>query len=80
MMMGSVTRIDWDDPTEALPAFLTVLGIPLCYSIADGLTLGFISYPIIKLLSGRGREVGVLMYGLAAVLVCYFLFVRAGLA
>ena len=48
---------------------LTLIGIPLSYSIADGLALGFISYPIIKLLSGRGREVGWLTYLLALVLL-----------
>ena len=53
------------------------LGIPLTYSIADGLALGFISYPIIKLFSGRGREIGWLTYVLAVVLVFYFIFIRS---
>jgi AGZA family xanthine/uracil permease-like MFS transporter len=57
-----------------------MLGIPLSFSIADGLALGFISYPIVKLLSGRRKEVGWLMYVLAAVLIVYFLFVKAGQA
>jgi AGZA family xanthine/uracil permease-like MFS transporter len=56
MMIRNVTKIDWNDATESVPAFLTMIGIPLSYSIADGLALGFISYPVIKLLSGRGRE------------------------
>ena len=47
---------------DQLSSFLTMIGIPLSYSIADGLALGFISYPIIKLFSGKGREVGVLTY------------------
>ena len=55
MMIRNVTKIDWNDATESVPAFLTMIGIPLSYSIADGLALGFISFPIIKLLSGRGR-------------------------
>jgi AGZA family xanthine/uracil permease-like MFS transporter len=79
MMMQNVTRIDWQDASEALPAFLTLLGIPLSYSIADGLALGFISYPLIKLLCGRGREIGWLTYVLAVVLVLYFLLVRGTL-
>jgi AGZA family xanthine/uracil permease-like MFS transporter len=54
-----------------------MIGIPLSYSIADGLALGFISFPVIKLLSGRGREVGWLTYLLAVVLVLYFIFVRS---
>jgi AGZA family xanthine/uracil permease-like MFS transporter len=77
MMMQNVAKIDWKDYTESVPAFLTLIGIPLSYSIADGLALGFISYPIIKLLSGRGREVGWLTYLLAVVLVLYFIFVRS---
>jgi AGZA family xanthine/uracil permease-like MFS transporter len=77
MMVRSVVRIDWSDPSESVPAFLTLIGIPLSFSIADGLALGLISYPIIKLLSGRGREVGWLMYLLAAVLVAYFVAVRS---
>jgi AGZA family xanthine/uracil permease-like MFS transporter len=77
MMMQNVAKIQWNDPTEAVPAFLTLLGIPLSYSIADGLALGFISYPILKLCTGRGRETGWLSYGLAAVLLAYFVFVRS---
>jgi AGZA family xanthine/uracil permease-like MFS transporter len=77
MMIRNVTKIDWNDATESVPAFLTMIGIPLSYSIADGLALGFISYPIIKLLSGRGREAGWLTYLLAVVLVLYFIFVRS---
>jgi AGZA family xanthine/uracil permease-like MFS transporter len=76
MMMQNVSKIDWKDYTESIPAFLIIIGIPLSYSIADGLALGFISYPIIKALSGRGREVGWLTYLLAIVLLLYFVFVR----
>jgi AGZA family xanthine/uracil permease-like MFS transporter len=77
MMIRNVTKIDWNDATESVPAFLTMIGIPLSYSIADGLALGFISFPIIKLLSGRSREIGWLTYLLAVVLVLYFIFVRS---
>lgn len=79
MMLQNVAKIDWRDQTESIPAFLTLIGIPLTYSIADGLALGFISYPIIKFGSGRGREVGWLTYVLAAVLITYFVFVRSNL-
>jgi AGZA family xanthine/uracil permease-like MFS transporter len=79
MMMQNVAKIDWKDYTESVPAFLTLIGIPLTYSIADGLALGFIAYPIIKLLAGRGREAGWLAYLLALVLVAYFIFVRSRL-
>jgi AGZA family xanthine/uracil permease-like MFS transporter len=79
MMMQNVSKIDWEDHSEGIPAFLTIVGIPLFYSIADGLALGFVCYPIVKLLGGRGREVKWLMYVIAALLVLYFLFVRARL-
>ena len=77
MMMQNVAKIEWRDYTESIPAFLTLIGIPLSYSIADGLALGFISYPIIKFSSGRGREAGWLGYVLALVLLLYFIFVRS---
>jgi AGZA family xanthine/uracil permease-like MFS transporter len=76
LMMRNAARIAWHDFTEAIPAFVMMIGVPLCYSIADGLALGFVSYPVIKLLSGRGREVRWLMYVLAVVLALYFVFVR----
>jgi AGZA family xanthine/uracil permease-like MFS transporter len=76
MMIRNVTKIDWQDHTESIPAFLVLIGIPLSYSIADGLALGFISYPLIKCLSGRRREVGWLTVVLGLVLVLYFVFVR----
>jgi len=77
MMMQNVAKIDWKDYTESIPAFLIIIGIPLSYSIADGLALGFISYAIIKALSGRGRDISWLTYILALVLVLYFVFVRS---
>ena len=80
MMMSNASRIDWDDASESVPAFLTMVGIPLAYSIADGLALGFISYPILKMLTGKGRQIGMMSYAIAALLVFYFVFVRAGLA
>ncbi len=75
-MIKSVKKIDWDDASESIPAFLTMIGIPFCYSIADGLALGFISYPVIKLLSGRGRDVSWLMAVVAVLLLAYFIFWR----
>ena len=79
MMMSSASRIEWDDASESIPAFLAMAGIPLTYSIADGLALGFISYPVLKVLTGRGREIGAMSYAIAALLALYFVFVRARL-
>lgn len=77
MMIRGVTKIDWSNYAESMPAFLLIVGIPLTYSIADGLALGFISYPVVKLLAGQGRDVKWLMYLMAVVLVLYFVLVRA---
>ena len=76
MMFWNVTKIEWSNYAEAMPAFLIVLGIPLTFSIGDGLALGFIFYPVVKLLAGQGRQVRPVMYVLAALLVGYFAFVR----
>jgi adenine/guanine/hypoxanthine permease len=76
MMMRNVLKIEWDNYAECMPTFLVIIGIPLSFSIADGLALGFIAYPIIKVLAGQGRDVKWLMYVMAAVLVAYFVFVR----
>ena len=75
MMIGNVRHIEWDNFAESIPAFLILIGIPMTYSIADGLALGFIAYPIIKLLAGQGRDVKWLMYVMAVVLVAYFVLV-----
>ncbi len=79
LMIQGIAGIDWTDFSEALPAFFTMIAIPLTYSIGDGLAAGFISYPLIKLLAGKGREVNWLMYLMAFVLLFYFILVRAGL-
>jgi len=78
LMMRNVTKIDWDNPAEVLPSFLIVIGIPMTYSIADGLALGFIAYPVVKLIAGQGRDVRWLMIVMALVLVAYFVLVRMG--
>jgi len=72
MMARNVTKISWSDPTEGVPAFLTVIGIPLTNSVADGLALGLISYPVIKALGGKPKEVSGTMWLLAAMLAVYF--------
>jgi AGZA family xanthine/uracil permease-like MFS transporter len=75
MMLANVTKIEWGNFAESFPSFLIILGIPLTFSIADGLALGFIAYPIVKFFAGQGRDVKWLMYVMAAVLIAYFLLV-----
>jgi adenine/guanine/hypoxanthine permease len=62
MMMDSVTKIRWSDPTESIPAFLTALTMPLAVSITDGIAFGFIACALLKLATGRGRELSWLGY------------------
>jgi adenine/guanine/hypoxanthine permease len=66
MMMSGVRTIDWDDPTEGIPAFLTIVMMPLTVSITDGIAFGFISYALLKLGTGRFREAHWLVYLFAA--------------
>jgi len=74
LMMNVIRNIDFEDPTEALPAFFVLATIPFTFSIADGIGVGFISYCILKLVSGRAREVHPLLWILAGVFVIYFLY------
>jgi len=75
LMMKCIKRIDWDDYSEAIPAFLTLIIMPLTSSIAHGLAIGFISYPLIKALSGRAKEVHWLVYSLAALFVLRYILI-----
>ncbi len=72
-MMKQVHRIDWHDSTEAFPAFLTIIAMPLTFSIANGIALGMIVFPFLKLLAGRIREVHWVNWILAIAFIAYFL-------
>ena len=74
MMMTNVSDLDWDDFTEVLPAFVAMIAMPLTYSISNGIALGFILYPLVKLFTGKGKEVSTLVYVLGAVFIAYFLW------
>ncbi len=74
LMARNVARIDWDDPTEAFPAFLVMVGIPFTWSIADGIAFGFITRPLLKLLAGRPREASPIAYALGALFVLRYAF------
>jgi AGZA family xanthine/uracil permease-like MFS transporter len=62
LMMRCVTRIKWEDLTEAIPAFLTIIIMPLTLSITEGIAFGFIFYSILKLATGKGKDVHWLIY------------------
>jgi AGZA family xanthine/uracil permease-like MFS transporter len=72
LMMRQVKDIDWDDYEVAIPAFLTMVLMPFTYSISVGVGAGFVSYTLIKLLVGKGKQVHVLMYVVSAAFVIYF--------
>ena len=72
LMMAVISKIKWDVPDESIPAFLTMISVPLTFSIANGLAIGFISYPLVKAFSGRWREVNVIVYVLAVLFILRF--------
>jgi len=74
LMMGALTEVEWGHPGEAIPAFLTVVVIPLSYSIANGLAFGITSYAVLKLVRGEGRVSDWLVYLLAALCVARFIY------
>ena len=72
-MAKSITRCDWDDMTEAIPAFMTIVGMALTFNISTGLAFGFILYPLLKLMAGRGREISWLVYVLGGIFLAKFI-------
>jgi len=74
LMSSSLKNIEWDRFEIAVPAFLTIVTMPLTYSIATGIAIGFIFYPITMILKGRAKEINPMMYGLFVVFVLYFVF------
>lgn len=76
LMVSSLRLIDWDKFEIAVPAFFTVLMMPLGYSIATGIAIGFVFYPVTMLLAGRKKEIHPMMYGLFFVFLAYFIWVR----
>jgi AGZA family xanthine/uracil permease-like MFS transporter len=73
LMIRSVRDIEWDDFTEALPAFLTLVFMPLTFSITDGIAFGFISYALLKLITGRARDAHWLIYVLAVLFIARYI-------
>ncbi len=73
-MASSLKEIEWKDLTEGAPAFLTVVMMPLTYSIATGIAIGFILYPLVKIFAGKARQVHPIMYVLAVVFIARFVF------
>jgi adenine/guanine/hypoxanthine permease len=74
LMMSVVAEVKWDDPEVGVPAFLTIMTIPLTFSIANGLAFGFTAYTLIKLLRGKYRQVSWVVYVLTAIFVLRFVY------
>ena len=75
-MMGSVVKINFEDPSEGIPAFLCILAMPLAYSISEGIVIGVISWTLINLITGKAKEkkISVLMYVLSVLFVLKYIF------
>ncbi|MFD1929477.1 NCS2 family permease [Sporosarcina siberiensis] len=76
LMVSTLGNIEWKQFEIAVPAFLTIIAMPLTYSIATGIAMGFIFYPITMILSGRRKEVHPIMYGMWFIFLAYFIFVK----
>lgn len=76
LMVGTVTEISFDNNnlTEAIPAYIAIIAMPLFYSISEGISLGIISYVLLNLASGRGKKVAPLMYVLAVLFILKYIF------
>ncbi|MGD9929747.1 MAG: NCS2 family permease [Mangrovibacterium sp.] len=71
-MLSPITKVNLEDFTESIPAFLTIIMMPLAYSIAEGIVFGMLSYVLLKLLTGKFKDISVVMYVLAALFVLKF--------
>ncbi|GAA3505690.1 NCS2 family permease [Streptomyces prasinosporus] len=79
ILAGSVREIDWADHTIAIPAFVTMVMMPFTYSITNGIGMGFITFVVLRLAAGRGREIPAAMYVVSAVFAFYYLMPALGL-
>ena len=75
MMMPSIKRIHWDDYCKSIPAFLTIIMMPVAYSISDGILIGVIAYVITHAISGRVKEISVPMWVLAVLFILRYIFI-----
>jgi AGZA family xanthine/uracil permease-like MFS transporter len=78
LMVGVVAEIEWQNPEVAVPAFLTMMAIPLTFSIANGLAFGFTAYTLMKIARGKFREVNWFVYALTALFIARFVYLSRG--
>ena len=75
MMMSPVAKIDWENYSESIPAFITILMMPVAYSISDGILLGVISYVLLNACAGKFKKISPTMWVLAALFICKYIFI-----
>ena len=75
MMMTPIVKIDWEDYSESIPAFITVLLMPVAYSISDGILIGVIAYVLLNACSGKFKKISVTMWILAVLFICKYIFI-----
>ena len=75
MMISNTAAIEWDDYSEAIPAFLCITLMPFTYSISNGILIGLLSYVVLNLFSGKSRKITPVMYVLAVLIILKYLFV-----
>ena len=78
LMTESIARVEWKEFSEALPAFVTILAMPLTFSIATGLSLGLISYTLVKVAAGKFRQVSPLLWILTVLFILRYIYLAAG--
>ncbi|MNE61986.1 putative permease YicO [compost metagenome] len=74
LMMGSMAHINWDEATDSIPAIVTAIMMPLTFSVADGIALGFITYVVLKAGTGRFSEISASLWVLTAIFIAKFVF------
>ena len=75
MMMTPIVKIDWEDFSESIPAFITVLLMPVAYSISDGILIGVISYVLLNACAGKIKKISPTMWVLAVLFICKYIFI-----
>ena len=75
MMMPAIKKIHWDDYCKAIPAFLTIILMPVSYSISDGILIGVISYVLMHAVSGKFKDISIPMWVLAVLFICKYIFI-----
>jgi AGZA family xanthine/uracil permease-like MFS transporter len=74
LMVSAIVKVDFNDLSEAVPAYLCMLVMPLAYSISEGIAIGVVSYVVINLLVGKSKKITPLMYVLAVLFICKYIF------